>query len=97
MKQEPPYDSPKEPKKTKFQLFAEQRAEAIKMGKSAVRTAKDIARNPRIAPNAVVEYRMSICGGCEYYDNTHNRCKKCGCLLRAKTKFLGAKCPIKKW
>ena len=97
MKPEPPYNSPQEPKKTKFQLFAEQRAEALKMGKSAVRTAIDISRNPRIAPKEIAENRMAICIQCEYYDTTHNRCKKCGCMLKAKTKFLGAKCPIRKW
>ena len=94
MRPEPPYEPPK---KSKFQIFAEQRYNAAKMAKSAVRTAKDIAKKPGLAPPDTVRNRKDICAVCEYFDEKKNRCKKCGCMLRAKTAFLGARCPISKW
>jgi hypothetical protein len=94
MRPEPPYDSPK---KTKFQLFAEQRLEATKIARSAMKTVKDISKKPGLAPESTIQNRRDICAVCEYFDDKRNRCKKCGCMLRAKTAFLGAKCPISKW
>ena len=85
------------PKKSKFQIFAEQRLAAAKLARSAARTAKDITSNPRLADETTVRNRRDICAVCEYYDTHKNRCKKCGCMLRPKTAFLGTKCPIGKW
>jgi hypothetical protein len=39
--------------------------------------------------------RLSLCDSCEH--NKFNVCKKCGCLIKLKTQWAGASCPIKKW
>ena len=51
MMEEPNYGVPK---RSKFQIFAEQRLNAIKLAKSAARTAKDIANNPKLADDETV-------------------------------------------
>lgn len=38
--------------------------------------------------------RMEICTICEF--NNNGVCKKCGCILKAKTKS-NSKCPLEKW
>ena len=91
MRPEPPYYPPK---KTKFQAFAEQRMALIQSG---AKTAKQIARKPGMADEKTVNERRNICSECEYLDKEKNRCKKCGCMLRAKTAFKGTSCPIGKW
>jgi hypothetical protein len=41
--------------------------------------------------------RYEICKACpEFFKPTH-QCKKCGCIMTAKTKLEAAKCPIGKW
>ena len=94
MIEEPSYNLPK---KSKFQILAEQRIEAAKLARSALRTAKDIANKPGLADEETVRNRRDICAVCEFYDTNRNRCKKCGCMLRPKTAFLGTRCPIGKW
>ena len=94
MMEEPGYGIPK---KSKMQIFAEQRLNALKLAKSAARTARDIANNPKLADDETVQKRRDICAVCESYDHTRNRCRKCGCMLRPKTAFAGSKCPIDKW
>jgi hypothetical protein len=39
--------------------------------------------------------RMEICKTCPFL--TAGLCKKCGCIMSAKTKLPHAKCPIGKW
>jgi hypothetical protein len=43
------------------------------------------------------EERLEICKGCEFFIKTTGQCKKCGCLMQAKTKLPNAECPIGKW
>jgi hypothetical protein len=43
------------------------------------------------------EYRLNICGGCEFYRARTNQCKKCGCFMKLKTTLENAKCPLGKW
>ena len=91
MRPEPPYNSHN---KSKFQEFAEQRMAMIQSG---AKTAKQIVKKPGIADENVINERRNICSECDYLDKERNRCKKCGCMLRAKTAFKGTKCPIGKW
>jgi len=70
------------------------------MASNLLKTSRDIAIHKRItgrtlAPTEVQKERMNICNACNYYVN--NRCKKCGCQLRAKTQLAAASCPLKKW
>ena len=39
--------------------------------------------------------RWSHCLDCTFLKN--NKCKKCGCFMKIKVKFKGAKCPIGIW
>ena len=55
--------------------------------------------NPNIerASEEVVEERMSTCLNCPELIGVTKQCKKCGCMMTAKTKLLQATCPIGKW
>jgi hypothetical protein len=41
--------------------------------------------------------RMEICRGCEFFISLTQQCKKCGCIMPAKTSLAEAVCPIHKW
>lgn len=43
------------------------------------------------------EARMVICRKCPHYIAESNRCAKCGCFLKAKTKLKAIACPIRLW
>jgi hypothetical protein len=45
-------------------------------------------------PNTIEE-RRSFCDPCEH--NKMGICKRCGCIIAAKTRFKGQKCPIGLW
>ena len=39
--------------------------------------------------------RLEICGSCEFF--FMGICKKCGCVMKLKTKLQEATCPLDKW
>jgi len=41
--------------------------------------------------------RISICKGCDKYEELENRCKECGCYIPAKAKIILDSCPLQKW
>jgi rRNA maturation endonuclease Nob1 len=41
--------------------------------------------------------RLSVCKSCSFFDESQERCKKCGCKLAIKTYLKAEKCPIGKW
>lgn len=43
------------------------------------------------------EARLAICKGCEFFKPRSERCGKCGCFMKLKTKLENATCPIGKW
>lgn len=45
----------------------------------------------------VYEERLDVCRSCEWYDESQNRCRHCGCFLREKARYAIDSCPIKKW
>jgi len=45
----------------------------------------------------VAKERLSICENCEHYINLTTQCKKCGCIMKLKTKLEQASCPVGKW
>jgi len=65
--------------------------------KNLAQTAGQIARNPKVASEDLYETRMKICRACSFFDSQQVRCRKCGCKLKGKARFEGAKCPIQKW
>ena len=42
-----------------------------------------------------VKKRLDICGSCEFFNM--GLCKKCGCIMKFKTKLTNATCPVGKW
>lgn len=43
------------------------------------------------------EKRFSICQQCPEFIELTTQCKKCGCIMKAKTKLTKAFCPLGKW
>ncbi len=38
--------------------------------------------------------RLDVCNSCEFRDAVQERCKACGCFLKAKARLVSAKCPL---
>jgi hypothetical protein len=55
--------------------------------------------NPSIEkiPREVRDRRLGICMTCPHYQLQAKICKKCGCLMPAKTWLPHASCPVGKW
>jgi hypothetical protein len=47
--------------------------------------------------DSISSARMELCLSCEHLIKGINQCKKCGCLMNAKTKLPHAECPVGKW
>ena len=41
--------------------------------------------------------RFDICKMCPELISLTTQCKKCGCIMKAKTKLAKATCPLSKW
>lgn len=54
-------------------------------------------KNMERALPEIAKLRMDVCKGCEYFIKLTHQCKKCGCIMNAKTKLLDAECPMSKW
>jgi hypothetical protein len=50
-----------------------------------------------IATPETMESRSLSCFECEHWDFDTTQCKKCGCLVMAKTMLALEKCPVKRW
>jgi hypothetical protein len=48
-----------------------------------------------MARKSTVEERLSHCEPCEH--NKMGICKRCGCIIAAKTRLKGQRCPIGLW
>ncbi len=53
--------------------------------------------NTEWATDEVVEKRYSICQMCPEFISLSTQCKKCGCIMKLKTKLEKATCPLEKW
>jgi hypothetical protein len=53
--------------------------------------------NTEWASDEVVEQRYSVCKQCPEFIKITTQCKKCGCVMKSKTKLADAECPIGKW
>jgi len=56
-----------------------------------------ISPNIEWSSEEVVDTRYSICKQCPEFIKLTTQCKKCGCVMKAKTKLKDAECPIGKW
>lgn len=54
---------------------------------------------PKLADDKLKKERLDICEKCPFKEQRrfYAVCAKCGCVLTAKTSWLGAACPIGKW
>jgi len=68
-----------------FKKFAESVNQGAKEGKGV------------LVPEEVSKLRLEECGRCDYYDKQQNRCRKCGCYMKVKVKFVNTSCPVGKW
>ena len=68
-----------------FKKFAESVDQGAKEGKGI------------LVPEEVSKLRLEECGRCDYYDKQQNRCRKCGCYMKVKVKFVNTSCPVGKW
>ena len=54
-----------------------------------------------VANDNLLEQRLAICGGCEFWDAAGfggtGKCTKCGCSTQAKLRMATSKCPEGKW
>jgi rRNA maturation endonuclease Nob1 len=41
--------------------------------------------------------RLEICHSCDFFYKPVGICKKCGCVMKLKTKLQEATCPLDKW
>ena len=58
---------------------------------------KHVATGAKEVSPEVYEERISTCKGCEYFIESQNRCKKCGCHLLTKCRWKTSACPIGLW
>lgn len=52
--------------------------------------------NKKIRQQSVIDKRIEICSGCEFFLPT-KQCDKCKCFMPFKTTLSNAECPIGKW
>lgn len=45
----------------------------------------------------LIEYRLSICNQCPWFNKKMQQCRKCGCFMSLKTTLKKAKCPVGNW
>ena len=45
----------------------------------------------------MIEFRLSKCNECPFFNKRSKRCNQCGCFMKLKTTLENAKCPIGHW
>jgi hypothetical protein len=50
-----------------------------------------------VKDSSISDSRFQICKSCPELIKLTSQCKKCGCFMAAKTKLIGAACPLEKW
>jgi hypothetical protein len=56
-----------------------------------------IVKSEPPVPPEEAERRFAICQGCEGFLPDAGRCSRCGCVMRVKTTFRTASCPLGNW
>lgn len=49
------------------------------------------------ANQTIVTDRINTCNTCEYLFTPTRNCKKCGCFVDIKARFINSECPLGKW
>ena len=53
-------------------------------------------KNVLLHDKSIIQKRWDICSDCEFLTK-RNRCLKCGCFMKVKTRVAIASCPVGKW
>ncbi|MAH50982.1 hypothetical protein CMI37_34515 [Candidatus Pacearchaeota archaeon] len=69
--------------------------EVVKTQKFDLRGMSDRLKNVMLHDQEVIDKRWDICKGCEFLND--NKCEKCGCYMKVKTRVATARCPVGKW
>ena len=69
--------------------------EVVKSQKFDMRGMSDRLKNVMLHDQDIIDKRWDICKGCEFLNN--NKCEKCGCFMKVKTRVATARCPVGKW
>jgi hypothetical protein len=71
---------------------------ARNLAQSVGRNLKSVAAGNELRLTAEeANKRLSICKGCEFFNQLQQRCGKCGCFMAVKTYLRAERCPIGKW
>ena len=70
--------------------------EVMQRQKFDLRGMNDRMKNVMIHDQDIIDKRWEICKSCEFLTDT-NRCLKCGCFMKVKTRVATVACPIRKW
>ena len=57
----------------------------------------DLVNGSPRSPEEIVESRLEICRGCDWFRKNTETCRKCNCFMKLKTLLEKSKCPIGKW
>lgn len=59
-------------------------------------TGAILGKGTKVSPE-LQQKRFNTCMQCAEYNQTLHTCKKCGCIMSAKTQYSDERCPIGKW
>jgi hypothetical protein len=76
---------------SEYPPLREQAGNALKAAVNFVRSGFEIVNQ------AEFDRRRSICEGCEHMDKAKDKCKACGCALKAKPWSAVEQCPHGNW
>lgn len=71
--------------------------EQYKKNLGATRPWDFVKPSTRYVATNVAQDRLAICQKCPEFIKLTTQCKKCGCIMKAKTNLELATCPIGKW
>jgi hypothetical protein len=69
---------------------------SISFGDSLKDTFSRLKEDRSLAPGEVANERLGVCLSCEEL-GALDRCRVCGCFVRAKTVLNNMECPLGKW
>lgn len=67
------------------------------MSKNNVRPWDLFNKKMNRVSSKIQDERLKICEECPQFIKLTSQCKKCGCLMKQKTKLADASCPLNKW
>jgi len=84
--------------KSPWELYKEKNQDKAEILNTRVVKPWDMVNpNAKKATEVLANERYSICQECPELINLTKQCKKCGCIMKFKTKLEQASCPIGKW